>query len=385
VKNPVPLRVVFATTVFGHGSNGPETYARYLWEAFGEDPEIEFHLVAPEFPGAHPRWHPSGRGVNSLDLYRRVAQTALQTARSVGAAGAKTLLHVNNSNLHSSLLAYAGPLWGQVNDYENADWWRRAGETIRRAGWRRFMALGRRRWLESRLLMRQDLSLCNSEFTRQKILAEYRILHPERVITLHKAVDLDYFRRPAQRPDDPLRRPASARRFVFVGSDIIRKGLDVLLQAVAMLPADFDWHLAVVGATRAEVAAAFPALPLASFDARVGFAGTREKEELRRILWGSDVFVLPSRAEAFGVALLEALAAGLPVVAANVGGIPEIVQNPAAGILVAPDDPAALAQALRETQPWPPGPPPPAVRKILEYFSTRAMIARLRELYLRMP
>lgn len=383
MKNVVPLRVVFATTVFGHGANGPETYARYLWDGLGLDPEIEFHLVAPDLPGPHPRWHPAGRGAHSLDLYRRVAQTALQTARLLGASGKKPLLHVNSSNLHSSLLAYDGPLWGQVNDYENADWWRRAGETVRRAGWRRFFALGRRRWLERRLLVRQDLSLCNSEFTRQKILAEYRLPHLERVITLHKAVDLEYFRRPAELPADPLTRPASARRFVFVGRDIIRKGLDVLLRAVAKLPADFAWHLTVVGVTRAEVAAAFPALALPAGEPRIVFAGTIEKEPLRRILWNADVFVLPSRAEALGVALLEALAAGLPVVAANVGGIPEIIQNPAAGILVPPDDPVALAQALRDIQPWPAGQLPAAVRKTLEYFSTAAMITRLRELYLR--
>jgi glycosyltransferase involved in cell wall biosynthesis len=384
MKTAGPIRsVVFATTVFGHGANGPETYARYLWDGFGEDPDIEFHLVAPELPGPHPCWHPAGGSANSLDLYRRVAQTALHTARQLGAAGQQPILHVNNSNLHSSLLAYDGPLWGQVNDYENADWWRRAGETVRRAGWRRFIALGRRRWLERRLLARQDLSLCNSEFTRQKILVEYRLPHPERVVTLHKAVDLEYFRRPTPCPADPLPRPASARRFVFVGSDIIRKGLDVLLQAMAMLPADFDWHLTVVGATRTEVAQAFPALPLATGAPRIVFAGTVEKEQLRKILWNSDVFVLPSRAEALGVALLEALAAGLPVVAAKVGGIPEIVQNPAMGILVPPDDAISLAQALQAVQPWPAGSPPEAVRKTLEYFSTHAMLARLRELYLR--
>ncbi len=377
-----PRCIVFATTVFGHGANGPETYARYLWDGFRDDPEIEFHLVAPDFPGAHPRWHPAGRGVNSLDLYRRVAQTILQTARQLGVSGKKPLLHVNSSNLHSSLLAYDGLLWGQVNDYENADWWRNAGETVRCAGWRRFFALARRRWLERRLLARQDLSLCNSDFTRKKILAEYRLPHPERVITLHKAVDLEYFRRPLPCPTDPLARPASARRFVFVGSDIVRKGLDVLLQAVAWLPADFNWHLTVVGATHAQAAQAFPALPIPASMQRVIFAGTVEKEPLRRILWNSDVFVLPSRAEALGVALLEALSAGLPVVAAQVGGIPEIVQNPAAGILVPPDDPVLLAQALRDSQPWPGGQPPAAVRKILEYFSTRAMITRLRNLYL---
>ena len=376
-------RVVFATTVYGDGANGPETYARYLWDALGEDPEVEFHLVAPELPGVHPHWHPAGRGAHSLDLYRRVAHTALQTARNLSASGTQVLLHVNNSNLHSSLLPYEGPLWGQVNDYENADWWRRAGETIRRAGCRRFLALGRRRWLERRLVARQDLSLCNSEFTRQKILAEYHPPHPERIITLHKAVNLDFFRRPASSPDDPLGRPAAARRFLFVGSDIVRKGLDTLLQAVTMLPLDFDWHLTLVGANQAQVTAAFPGLPMAQIERRVCYAGKQDKDELRKIMWTSDVFVLPSRAEAFGVSLLEALAAGLPVVAAKVGGIPEIVQNSDMGMLIAPDDPVVLAQALRDIPRWPNGQAPATVWKILENFSSHAMINRLRELYLR--
>ena len=381
-KAPV-VRVVFASTVFGHSANGPETYARYLWEGLAHDPEIQFHLVAPDFPGAHPRWHAAGRGSGSLDLYHRVAQTALQVAGSLNSGKVKAILHSNNSNLHPSLLAYGGPLWGQVNDYENVDWWRRAGETIRRAGWRRFLALGRRRWLERRFVARQDLTLCNSDFTRQKILAEYHPAHPERILTLPKAVDVDFFRRPHAMPADPLGRPATARKFVFVGRDIVRKGLDTLLRAVALLPAGLDWHLAVVGVERAEVATAFPNISLAGLDSKLQFAGIMDKEALRRVLWSSDVFVLPSRAEALGVALLEALAAGLPVVAAKVGGIPEIIRHPAAGSLIAPDNPVALAQALAQAQPWTAGAVPAQVRDILDFYSTSAMINRLRELYLR--
>jgi glycosyltransferase involved in cell wall biosynthesis len=378
----VKTRVVFATPAFGEGASGPETYARYLWDAFRDDPQVEFHLVAPEFPGSQSRWHASGRGSCSLDLYRRVAQTALQVARSGDSSMGKTVLHVNNSNLHSSLLAYEGLLWGQVNDYENVDWWRRAGETIRRAGWRRFIALGRRRWLERQLIARQDLSLCNSDFTRNKILAEYHPTHPERVITLSKAVDWDYFRRPSSIPADPLGRPATARRFVFVGSDIVRKGLDVLLQAVAKFPADFSWHLTVIGATSKEATRIFPSLATASWRQDTHFAGIQDKNALRHILWNSDVLVLPSRAEALGVVLLEALAAGLPVVATNVGGIPEIIRSPAAGILVPPGDTMALARSLREIQPWVDSQLPAAVREILELYSVRTMTSRLRELYL---
>ncbi len=374
--------VIFVTPAFGTGDTGPETYARYLWENFQNDPQIDFHVVAPEFPQIHPHWHAAGRGTGSLDLYRRTADLALRQARQLRTSQQPVILHVNNSHLHGSLLGYEGPLWGQINDYENVDLWRRARETICRAGLRRFAALWWRRSLEKKFIQRQDLSLCNSAYTREKILTEYHPHHPECVVTVHKAVDVDFFRRPTVLPADPLNRPTSARRLVYVGSDIVRKGLDILLQAINMLPTGQEWHLTVVGATRAQCEQAFPNLFAKNKFSQVEFVGKLEKDQLRQILWNSQVFVLPSRAEALGVALLEALAAGSPVVATRVGGIPEIVSDATAGILVRSDDPVALVNALVHITPWSGGRVPPAVQKILESYSTRTMISRLRELYL---
>ncbi len=376
---PLTPCIVFVTPAFGSDATGPETYARYLWDAFGEDKQLEFHLVAPAFSGRHPHWHASGPGSGSLDLYRRLAQTALKVADDLKAAGKRVILHVNNSHLHGSLLGYPGTLWGQVNDYENADCWRRAGQTVRQAGWRRLGALIRRRWLERQLIARQDLSLCNSHYTREKILSAYQSPKPERIITLHKAVNLDFFTRPAILPPDPLARPSMTRKFVFVGSDIVRKGLDTLLAAVKALPVDLCWHLTVVGATHAKVVAAF-GNQVGVEDPRICYAGALDKDRLRSVLWNSDIFVLPSRAEALGVVLLEALTAGLPVVATRVGGIPEIVSQPAAGILVPADDAKALANALGNVKPWANG-RPKEVEAILTSFTTRVMLTRLRELY----
>ncbi len=239
---PSLRKVIFVTPVFVECDTGPATYARYLWDAFRDHPELEFHLVAPQVVNPHPRGHAAGRGRSSLNLYEQLSRTALLLARQLGGAKNNVLVHVNNSNLHSSLLSYDGPLWGQINDYENADWWRRAGETIRRAGWRRFFALGRRRWLERRFVARQDLTLCISDYTRQKIVAEYPPVHPDRIITFPKAVDVGFFRRPSPAAGQPPAEVAAVRRFVFVGSDVVRKGLDTLLRAVALFPADFNWQ-----------------------------------------------------------------------------------------------------------------------------------------------
>lgn len=82
-------------------------------------------------------------------------------------------------------------------------------------------------------------------------------------------------------------------------------------------------------------------------DDRITIAGWCSRREVRRALQQASVFVFPSRHEGFGLALVEAMAAGCPVVASKVGGIPEVVSGTPA-MLVPPDDPAALAEAIEE-------------------------------------
>ena len=77
---------------------------------------------------------------------------------------------------------------------------------------------------------------------------------------------------------------------------------------------------------------------------RVHFLGQRR--DIPDLLAALDIFVLPSHSEGVSLALLEAMAAGLPVIATAVGGLPEVVTDGENGLLIPPKDPEALAAAL---------------------------------------
>lgn len=121
------------------------------------------------------------------------------------------------------------------------------------------------------------------------------------------------------------------------------KGVDVLIRAIKDVPHATLW-LAGEGAQRDALEALTRRLGV---HGRIRFWGHLDRQSLGARLAAADVFVLPSRSEAFGIALVEAMHAGLPVVATRVGGIPELVGKEN-GILVPPADPAALAKAIRE-------------------------------------
>jgi glycosyltransferase involved in cell wall biosynthesis len=122
-----------------------------------------------------------------------------------------------------------------------------------------------------------------------------------------------------------------------------RKGHAVLLDAVAVLP---DLRLRVLcagaGSRAAALAARRDALGLGG---RVAFLGP--VGNVAGLLAAADVVVMPSLQEGLGVAALEAMAAGRPLIASRAGGLPEVVGNEVAGLLVEPGDAPALAVALR--------------------------------------
>lgn len=148
-------------------------------------------------------------------------------------------------------------------------------------------------------------------------------------------------------PDLPiLERPhMDAPRITFLGELGQRKGLDVLLAALAQLNQQGIAFEAVIAGNGAHEAAILEAKRLGIAD-HVRFPGWLERPEVARLLAQSDLFCLPSRAENQPIAILEAMAHGLPVIASAIGGIDEQVMDGQTGLLVPAGSIEALTAAL---------------------------------------
>ena len=146
---------------------------------------------------------------------------------------------------------------------------------------------------------------------------------------------------------------ATAGALLSVGAVIPGKGHDVLVDALATLTG-LRWQCLCVGSLERDptfVERLRRRVAAGGIDGRVRFPGPQAGAELAGSYNAADVLVLPSRGETYGMVVSEALARGLPVVASDVGGVPEALGHGAGrvrpGLLVPPGDAAALGNALR--------------------------------------
>lgn len=218
-----------------------------------------------------------------------------------------------------------------ISSYRGVDVWKR---------WHRVLAdRVTSRWAQ--------VMTCCSDAVRR--VAFSQVLGDEtKFITIHNGVDVDRFNGQTALTKHDL----GLHEDLPVIGTVCRlyeptKGIAVLLEAVAKLTeqaASPCCQLLIVG--EGPAFGKFRDLGVRlGIDRWVVFAGARR--DIPRVLPLMEIFVLPSLYEGFGIAIIEAMAAGRPVIATAVGGIPEIVVHGETGLLVPPGDPIALAAAIR--------------------------------------
>jgi glycosyltransferase involved in cell wall biosynthesis len=210
-----------------------------------------------------------------------------------------------------------------------------------------------------------------------------RIAPQKRTLVIENGINLRAYAKPLKciTIRKALNVPVEATVFCFVGRFTEQKGIDVFLRAIKMLPSQssaFRVWLVGDGPLRSELEQYVAKENLGSI---VQFLGYRS--DVPEILQASDVFVLPSRYEAMPISLLEAMAAGLPCVVTSVGDNAKIVEDGTTGIVVPPENPEALATALRKMladsemrQAM-----GEAARKKAQEYSVERMAARIAEVY----
>ena len=185
-----------------------------------------------------------------------------------------------------------------------------------------------------------DLIILPSDAYRRKFLQAFPDVR-DRAIFIHNGIDPGRFSPSASTNH-------GFNRYILCVAELQEyKAVDILLRAATPLLTN-DGSLTLVlagdGPLRQDLESLASSLGIRH---RTMFLGTQGASEIATLLHGCEMLVLPSRMEPFGIVLIEAMASRAPVVATNVGGIPEIVEHEVSGLLVEPENPEALSAAIR--------------------------------------
>ena len=205
-------------------------------------------------------------------------------------------------------------------------------------------------WAERTAVESAAAVIAVSEAMKADVLSTYPTVDPDKVHVINNGIDAQQYG-PDLDTDVLQRYGVDPRRpnVVFVGRITRQKGVPVLLRAAAQLDPQIQLVLCAGQPDTPELAREVTDLVSDLRRMRSGviwIEGMLHRQEVIQLLSHATAFVCPSLYEPLGIVNLEAMACGSAVVASRVGGIPEVVADGETGLLVPPDDPRALADAL---------------------------------------
>ncbi len=165
------------------------------------------------------------------------------------------------------------------------------------------------------------------------------------VAVVPNGVDVERFKKelPSQGEEQNTKVKSGEKKIITVSRLVEKNGIGDLIEAMKYLPAHFKLLIIGSGPLLKNYQLLTTNYKLVD---RVQFVGEVSHHELPPYLWASDIFIRPSLSEGFGISFIEAMAAGLPVIATQVGGIVDFLKDKETGLFCKTNDPKSIADAV---------------------------------------
>jgi len=192
---------------------------------------------------------------------------------------------------------------------------------------------------EKKLAQISDAVIAVSGSVKDELVTTYNV-DPDKIHVIYNGIDIEEYKQMNGTRENVI---------LYVGRQTTHKGLPFLIEAFAKFAELHPQYRLVLVGERLEGRIDPYLVELSrrlGIAKKVEFTGRLSESEVKRLMGRAKCFVLPSLAESFGMAILEAMASGTPVVGTNVGGIPEVVRDGSNGLLVPPADSNQLEKAI---------------------------------------
>lgn len=332
------MKILFCTNTFENTVNGPAKFAQQLLQLNERAPAVEIHILTEDVSPdkttqfVHPLKLSIGKWARPWGFVYRMFPYH-NSCRQLYSLFQYDLVVFNNAITGIwSALRLKQPVIGMVNDDNNCS-----------NSWSEFEF--NYEWMKRRVFYYfeklacklQGATLVNSTYLLELLQTKYN-LKSAHLHLVYKGV--------AEIPQKEIipKLLRSPIRILFVKTDYIRGGLPDLIAALELLNS-YQFILQVVGPSQKSFS--LISSMVKSFNSKLDFIGPATSTSVSELLQETDLFVVPSRKEALGVANMEALVAGIPVISTYVGGIPEVLDYGNNGWLVAPSSPNELANCIK--------------------------------------